>query len=50
MAEKKEKKAAENKPDIDLFVTNKLKAINEMDGRRAKFLAERVLANKRGKK
>ena len=55
MAEKKEKKPEEQKPkeqklDVDQFISNKLKAINEIDGRLGQFLAGRVLANKRGKK
>lgn len=50
MAEKKEKKPAEKKLDVDKFIANRLKAINEMDDRLGRFLADRVLANKRGKK
>ena len=49
MAEKKEKEAPEF--DFDAFVARKLKAINEMENKaKAKFLAQRVLESKRGKK
>lgn len=58
MSEKKEKEAPEKKEketpekvDVDAFIARKLKAINEMDDEaEAKFLADRVLGNKRGKK
>lgn len=54
MAEKKPKETPKEEKVIDIvddFVSRKLKAINEMDDNAsAKFLAQRVLANKRGKK
>ena len=49
MAEKKEKETPEI--DVNAFVSRKLKAINEMENKaKARFLAQRVLENKRGKK
>lgn len=52
MAEKKEKEAPkQEKVDVEAFIARKLKAINEMGNKAdAEFLAQRVLANKRGKK
>lgn len=51
MAEKKEKKEDVKGVDIDAFTARKLKDINELESdAMAKFLAERVLSNKRGKK
>ena len=52
MTEKKEKEAPKQEVvDVDAFVSRKLKAINEMENKaEAEFLAQRVLANKRGKK
>lgn len=51
-AEKKtEKKDAPIKVDVDEFIARKLKYINDLeDEAEAKFLAMRVLGNKRGKK
>lgn len=51
MAEKKSKKEeTPEKVDVDAFIMRKLKAINEMENEAsAKFLAQRVLDNKRGK-
>lgn len=50
MAEKKEKEVPE-KVDVDAFVARKLKAINEMENKaKARFLAQRILESKRGKK
>lgn len=49
MAEKK--KETPDKVDVTAFISRKLKVINEMESEaKAKFLAERVLGNKRGKK
>ena len=51
MAEKKEKEAPKQEVDVNAFISRKLKAINEMENKAtAKFLAQRVLDNKRGKK
>ena len=54
MAEKVEKKTETKKTpavDVDAFVARKLKDINELENEaKAKFLATRVLDNKRGKK
>lgn len=51
MAKKKEKETPERKVDVNAFVARKLKDINEIENEAlAKFLAERVLNNKRGKK
>lgn len=50
MAEKKEKETPA-KVDVDAFVARKLKDINEYENEaEARFLADRVLGNKRGKK
>lgn len=49
MAEKK--KETPDKVDVNAFIARKLKVINELESEaKAKFLAERVLENKRGKK
>lgn len=54
MSEKKEKTETKETPavvDVDAFVARKLKDINELENEAdAKFLAARVLNNKRGKK
>lgn len=53
MADKKkaEKTETPEKVDINAFVARKLKAINELESEAEKrFLAQRVLNNKRGKK
>lgn len=54
-AEKKAEKSVENETpmevDVNAFVARKLKAINLLDSdAEKKFLAQRVLNNKRGKK
>lgn len=52
MAEKKKEKKEETPKvvDVDAFIARKLRIINELDSdAEAKFLAERVLSNKRGK-
>lgn len=52
MAEKKKEKKEETPKtvDLDAFIARKLRVINEMESdAKAKFLAERVLSNKRGK-
>ena len=52
-AEKAEKKAKENPAEVDVnaFISRKLKVINDLyDEAEKRFLADRVLGNKRGKK
>lgn len=53
MAEKKKEETPKKKEEVDVnaFISRKLKPINEMgETASAKFLAQRVLENKRGKK
>ncbi len=52
MADKKKVEKTEDPKEVDVnaFVARKLKAINELESdAQAKFLAQRVLSNKRGK-